>query len=74
MQVTVLLYLDISIVFSLSLGFYSFTLISWGLSFFLFTFLDFIGFSEAEDSFLSTVLEIVQPLVLPILYYVFMEL
>lgn len=71
-QVTFLLYLGISLVFSLPLVFCYFTLISWGLSFFLFTFFDFIGCSESGDSFLSLILEIVQSI--HSLYSVFMEL
>lgn len=74
-QVTFLLYLGIFIVFSLPLVFCYFALISWGLSFFLFTFFDFMGCSESGDSFLSLILEIVQSLTLLILSILFfMEL
>lgn len=66
-QVTFLLYLGISLAFSLPLVFCYFTSISWGLSFILFTFFDFIGCSQFRDFFLSLILEIVQSLILPIL-------
>lgn len=67
LQVIFLFYLDASIVFSLPVVFCSFTSISWGLSFFLFTFFNFIGFSESEDPFLSLILKTGRPLVLPVL-------
>lgn len=53
--------LGVSIVFSLPLGFCSFTWLSWGVSFFLLPFFDFLGFSPSEDSCLSWILGTVLP-------------